>query len=149
MAGDSLANDVIELPFEVPADWVTPRLSIYCDFIRDGDWIETKDQGGADFRLLQISNIGIGRFVETGNYRWITQETFHRLNCTEIIPGRRISRAHAGSHWAGVVRGSTAVARGDSGGRCDHPYECRTSSLIPASWRTSSTRQLTWAPFRA
>src|SRR5688572_14525691 len=72
MAADVLAPDVIELPFEVPRDWDTARLSSRCEFVRDGDWIETKDQGGNDYRLLQISNIGVGRFVETGNFRWIT-----------------------------------------------------------------------------
>jgi type I restriction enzyme, S subunit len=87
MAGDARAGGAIGLSFDIPVDWEAPRLSIHCDFVRDGDWIESKDQGGADYRLLQISNIGIGRFVETGNYRWITQETFQRLNCTEIVPG--------------------------------------------------------------
>ncbi len=87
MAGEASTTDVIDLPFDVPEDWGTPRLSTSCEFVRDGDWIESKDQGGDDYRLLQISNIGTGRFIETGNYRWITQETFQRLNCTEILPG--------------------------------------------------------------
>lgn len=67
--------------------WPTMPLRSLCEFVRDGDWIETKDQGGTDFRLLQISNLGVGRFVETGNFRWITHETFARLNCTEILDG--------------------------------------------------------------
>jgi len=87
MEAEAPTGDVIDLPFDVPDDWEMPRLSIRCEFVRDGDWIESKDQGGDDYRLLQISNIGIGRFVETGNYRWITEETFQRLNCTEILPG--------------------------------------------------------------
>ncbi len=87
MASEASTTDVIDLPFDVPEDWGTPRLSTSCQFVRDGDWIESKDQGGDDYRLLQISNIGTGRFIETGNYRWITQETFQRLNCTEILPG--------------------------------------------------------------
>jgi type I restriction enzyme S subunit len=63
------------------------RLDQVCRSIQDGDWIETKDQGGNDFRLLQISNIGVGEFVETGNFRYVTQETFDRLRCNEIVPG--------------------------------------------------------------
>jgi len=55
--------------------------------VNDGDWIETKDQGGSAYRLLQISNIGVGRFRETGNYRFVTQETFDRLHCHEVEPG--------------------------------------------------------------
>src|SRR5207247_1952894 len=50
-------------------------------------WIETKDQGGNDYRLLQISNVGVGEFIETENYRFITQATFERLRCAEIKPG--------------------------------------------------------------
>jgi type I restriction enzyme, S subunit len=82
MASDHM--DVIGLPFDVPGSWKKSRLSQHCQFVRDGDWIESKDQGGDAYRLLQISNIGVGEFVETGNYRWITAETFQRLNCTEV-----------------------------------------------------------------
>jgi type I restriction enzyme S subunit len=74
----------IPLPFDIPDDWESSPLLSCCEFIKDGDWIETKDQSGNAYRLLQISNIGVGRFIETGNYRWITKETFNRLNCTEI-----------------------------------------------------------------
>ena len=63
------------------------RLDHVCVSIQDGDWIETKDQGGEDYRLLQISNVGVGEFIETGNFRYVTQETFDRLRCNEIIPG--------------------------------------------------------------
>ncbi len=69
---------------QVPDGWRVVRLGDKCDFIHDGDWIESKDQGGSDYRLLQLSNIGVGEFIETGDFRWITQATFDRLNCTEI-----------------------------------------------------------------
>jgi type I restriction enzyme S subunit len=68
----------------IPEGWEVKRLDELCSAVVDGDWIETKDQGGEDYRLLQISNIGLGDFVETGKYRYVTQETFDRLNCTEI-----------------------------------------------------------------
>ena len=77
----------IPLPFVVPGDWSAKPLRLACKLIADGDWVELKDQGGQDFRLLQISNIGIGDFIETGKYRCITAETFHRLRCTEINVG--------------------------------------------------------------
>ena len=38
------------------------RLETLCTSIKDGDWIETKDQSSSGFRLLQIGNIGIGNF---------------------------------------------------------------------------------------
>lgn len=69
-----------------PKGWQIKRLDQICRSIQDGDWIETKNQGGGDYRLLQISNIGVGEFIETGNYRYVTQETFDRLRCNEILP---------------------------------------------------------------
>jgi type I restriction enzyme S subunit len=80
-------GSAIPLPFVAPAEWSAKPLQAVCTLITDGDWIELKDQGGRDFRLLQISNVGLGEFVETENYRWITEETFHRLRCTEINVG--------------------------------------------------------------
>ena len=70
----------------VPAGWERRTLGQICASLEDGDWIESKDQGGEDFRLLQISNIGINEFVETGNFRYVTEQTFKRLNCREIVP---------------------------------------------------------------
>jgi len=71
---------------EVPREWRVALVSELAGII-DGDWIETKDQGGQDYRLVQISNVGVGEFVETENFRYITAETFSRLRCTEILPG--------------------------------------------------------------
>ena len=71
----------------IPKGWEVKRLDEVCRSIQDGDWIETKDQGGSDYRLLQISNVGVGEFIETGNYRFVTEATFDRLHCTEIKPG--------------------------------------------------------------
>ncbi len=84
MASEREPADLTSVPFDAPDDWNVSALGQLCQFVRDGDWIESKDQGGSDYRLLQISNIGVGRFVETGNFRWITSETFRRLNCTEV-----------------------------------------------------------------
>ncbi len=72
---------------EIPQGWEVKRLDEVCRSIQDGDWIETKDQGGQDYRLLQISNVGVGEFIETGNFRYVTQETFDRLRCNEIVSG--------------------------------------------------------------
>jgi len=71
----------------VPEGWERRTFAEACSSLEDGDWIETKDQGGDDYRLLQISNIGINEFVETGNYRYVTEQTFKRLNCRELLPG--------------------------------------------------------------
>jgi type I restriction enzyme S subunit len=72
---------------EIPQGWEVKRLDEVCRSIQDGDWIETKDQGGEDYRLIQISNIGVGEFIETENFRYVTQDTYNRLHCNEIVPG--------------------------------------------------------------
>lgn len=72
---------------QIPQGWEVRKLGDVCRSIQDGDWIETKDQGGNDYRLLQISNVGVGEFIETGNYRFVTKETFDRLRCNEIVSG--------------------------------------------------------------
>ncbi|MCP5195742.1 MAG: restriction endonuclease subunit S [Gammaproteobacteria bacterium] len=71
----------------VPEGWVHRSLVDTCASLEDGDWIESKDQGGEDYRLLQISNIGMSEFVETGNFRYVTEQTFKRLRCREVLPG--------------------------------------------------------------
>jgi type I restriction enzyme, S subunit len=63
----------------VPQGWERRVFADACESLEDGDWIETKDQGGQDYRLLQISNIGMNAFVETGNFRYIT--------CRELLAG--------------------------------------------------------------
>jgi type I restriction enzyme S subunit len=80
-------HDRVEVVDGVPDGWSRATLSEVCESIEDGDWIESKDQGGEAYRLLQVSNIGVGRFVETGNFRYVTDETFRRLNCREVVAG--------------------------------------------------------------
>lgn len=71
---------------DLPSGWSWHELGTLCINIDDGDWIETKDQGGSDYRLLQVSNIGVGTFRETNKFRFISQSTFDRIRCTEIQP---------------------------------------------------------------
>lgn len=59
-----------------------------CPFICDGDWIESKDQSDTGIRLIQTGNVGLGIFLEKENRaRFITEETFDRLHCTEVLAG--------------------------------------------------------------
>ncbi|HRD83633.1 MAG TPA: restriction endonuclease subunit S [Rubrivivax sp.] len=71
----------------LPHGWARSTVGSVVLSLEDGDWIESKDQGGDDFRILQISNIGLNEFRETGNFRYITEETFSRLRCREVLPG--------------------------------------------------------------
>jgi type I restriction enzyme S subunit len=71
----------------IPRGWAVVSVSDACTSVLDGDWIETKDQGGNAYRLLQVSNIGVGAFRETGHFRHITEETYERLRCTSVEVG--------------------------------------------------------------
>jgi type I restriction enzyme S subunit len=57
------------------------------ELFTDGDWVESKDQDtNGNIRLLQLADIGDGRFVNKSN-RFINESTFIRLKCTEVQQG--------------------------------------------------------------
>jgi restriction endonuclease S subunit len=59
-----------------------------CSVFGDGDWIESKDQSDSGIRLIQTGNVGEGGFKDRiEKARWISEETFKRLRCTEIGKG--------------------------------------------------------------
>jgi type I restriction enzyme S subunit len=59
-----------------------------CTVFGDGDWIESKDQSTDGIRLIQTGNVGNGVFKDRiEKARWISEETFQRLRCTEIGEG--------------------------------------------------------------
>ena len=59
-----------------------------CTVFEDGDWIESDDQSPDGIRLIQTGNIGNGRFIEKADkQRFISTDTFQRLNCLEIFEG--------------------------------------------------------------
>ncbi len=64
------------------------RIEQICNVFTDGDWIEKADQAEYGIRLIQTGNVGIGKFKnkDIEKARYITEETFNRLNCTEIFP---------------------------------------------------------------
>jgi type I restriction enzyme M protein len=64
------------------------RLAEICAFITDGNWIESKDQSPTGIRLIQTGNVGIGEYLDKGDKaRYISEETFARLQCTEVFEG--------------------------------------------------------------
>lgn len=68
--------------------WEIKKLGEVCKLFTDGDWIESKDQADKGIRLIQTGNIGCGEFNDkSDHYRYISEETFIRLNCTEIYAG--------------------------------------------------------------
>lgn len=70
------------------AGWKTAPLVSVCTVFGDGDWIESKDQSPDGVRLVQTGNIGKGEFKDRAEKaRFVSQDTFTRLRCTEIFPG--------------------------------------------------------------
>lgn len=81
-----------DLPWlgQIPAHWkktTIKRLAAqgFKTFI-DGDWIESPYITASGVRLIQTGNVGIGEYKEQG-YRYISEESFRKLNCTEVKPG--------------------------------------------------------------
>lgn len=53
--------------------------------LKDGDWIESKDQSESGFRLIQLADIGDGEFINKSK-RFISENTFKKLHCFEVLP---------------------------------------------------------------
>jgi type I restriction enzyme S subunit len=69
-------------------NWPRHRLAQLTAVFDDGDWIESKDQSPEGIRLIQTGNVGDGYFKDRANKaRYISDDTFKRLRCTEIFPG--------------------------------------------------------------
>ncbi|HCL4444655.1 TPA: restriction endonuclease subunit S [Clostridium botulinum] len=59
-----------------------------CIDIKDGNWIESKDQSKEGIRLIQTGNIGNRKYIDKENKaKFISEETFQKLKCTEIFEG--------------------------------------------------------------
>ena len=70
------------------ADITRVPLSNLCSLFIDGDWIETKDQSDSGYRLVQTGNVGVCEYLDKEEHsRFVSEETFRRLNCTEIHSG--------------------------------------------------------------
>jgi type I restriction enzyme, S subunit len=68
--------------------WETKTLGEVCEVFADGDWVESKDQSSEGIRLIQTGNVGEGIFKNRSEKaRYISEETFKRLRCTEIVEG--------------------------------------------------------------
>ena len=82
-------SNVPEIRFAGFTDaWEQRKFRDLCDVFTDGDWIESKDQSDSGVRLVQTGNVGVAEYLEKPNNRkWISEETFVRLNCEEVLPG--------------------------------------------------------------
>ena len=83
-------DSTVEWLAQMPQHWGTRPLKrmagvAYRGFT-DGDWIESPYITEDGIRLIQTGNIGIGRYREQG-FRYIDDDTFDTLRCTEVAPG--------------------------------------------------------------
>lgn len=86
-AGDDTQPNLRFPEFHDAGEWERYSLRTVAQLL-DGDWIESKDQSETGVRLIQTGNIGIGSFIsKENNARFISEESFDRLRCTEVFPG--------------------------------------------------------------
>jgi len=67
-----------------------PRVPLaeLCSVFIDGNWIEAKDQSDSGYRLVQTGNVGVCEYIDKEEHsRYVSEETFKRLNCSEIHSG--------------------------------------------------------------
>lgn len=70
------------------AGWQAIPIGELSKVFTDGDWIESKDQSAEGIRLIQTGNVGEGVFKDRAEKaRYISDETFKQLRCTEIFSG--------------------------------------------------------------
>ena len=68
--------------------WEQRKLASLCEKFTDGDWIESKDQSDFGVRLVQTGNVGVAEYLDKpNNKKWISEDTFDRLHCEEVLPG--------------------------------------------------------------
>jgi type I restriction enzyme S subunit len=85
---DELFQSLISEAISSSSDLRMTPLKELCTLFTDGDWIESKDQSDKGIRLVQTGNVGSGFFKDRiEKSRWISEETFQRLRCTEIVEG--------------------------------------------------------------
>ena len=68
------------------------RIQDIATFMTDGDWIESDNQSKSGIRLIQTGNIGTGKYLnKEARAKFISEETFENLKCTEIFGSSPIS----------------------------------------------------------
>jgi len=72
-------------------DWITKNLLELADskkqFFDDGDWIESEHITSDGVRLIQTGNIGVGKYVEKENKKFIYESSFEKLKCKPLQEG--------------------------------------------------------------
>lgn len=77
--------------YSLPKGWAQTTINDlvggHDSFIKDGDWIESKDQNpNGEIRLIQLADIGVGEFRDKSN-RFMKLSRAEELNCTFLQKG--------------------------------------------------------------
>jgi len=89
---DSYKDSGIEWIGQIPSHWKNVKIKQLAvgenTLFLDGDWIESKEIVFSEDNIKYITtgNIGEGKYKEQGS-GYITEETFEKLNCTEVFYG--------------------------------------------------------------
>ena len=85
----SMKSTGVEWLEEVPTHWDVMAIKYLAHSGRktfiDGDWVELPYITEEGIRLIQTGNVGIGNYREKG-FKYIAEESFHKLTCTEVKP---------------------------------------------------------------
>lgn len=87
---DNYKDSGIEWIGEIPSHWNNTRIKFTVkekdSLFIDGDWIESKVITASGIRYITTGNVKVGQYSEQGN-GYISEQTFHELNCTEVYEG--------------------------------------------------------------
>ena len=76
---------------EIPEDWDVRTVYELAEgqksLFDDGDWIEAEYITDKGIRLIQTGNIGVGRYQEKENKKYISEDSFIKLKCKELKQG--------------------------------------------------------------
>ena len=77
--------------FKYPKEWkllsVTSLADNSKDLFDDGDWVEAEYLTDSGIRLIQTGNVGEGIFVDKEKRKYISEESYTKLKCKELIVG--------------------------------------------------------------
>lgn len=77
--------------FKYPKDWnllsVASLADNSKDLFDDGDWVEAEYLTDSGIRLIQTGNVGEGTFVDKEKRKYISEESYTKLKCKELIVG--------------------------------------------------------------
>lgn len=77
--------------FKYPKEWKLLSVASLADnskdLFDDGDWVEAEHLTDSGIRLIQTGNVGEGTFVDKEKRKYISEKSYTKLKCKELIVG--------------------------------------------------------------